>query len=617
MSADRLEELRSLILKPDQQRLEDLSDRVESPDKRTQDVAEVLPDSISDSFDRDPRLIGALRQPVNQCIAESVRDEPEGFAAALFPVMGPAIRRSITETLREWTQQFSQVIEHSVSPRGLRWRFEAWKAGVPFGRYVIQNTLVYRVEDVYLIHKASGLLIGHVTQNDSDQKDEDAVSAMFTAIQSFVNDSFARGTEERLTTAELGELTLWAVHGPNTTIVAVIRGLAPIELRTRLELAVEDIERRKREELPEYQGDRQSMRDVDPVLESCLIAAIRDGEAKKRPIAAYAVAAVIGIALVGWLVRSFWLDSQAQDVAALFAQTPGIVITEFVRDGNTIRVSGLRDRLAAEPAEVLAAAGWSGDLQANFRPFLSLDDDVVRARAVNSLEPPDGVGLAMTGGTLSITGSAPSDWIESVRAGWQRITGVDHIDLSALSVDPATLLGVIRNRLNPPASVELSIAGVSVVGSGEASQDWLDAAAAIELPAPIETLDTEAISVLEVAQIAELANRISDFVFQFEVESIAPSPGLQLAIAEAAALIQSYAALAERVGTSPGFYITGHSSEYGADDFNRTLELQRAETVANLLIATGVPADWLSTRGQLEAGVSGSRQPAVSLAIRE
>ena len=147
MNPNRLEELRDILLRPDQEKLDELRARIEEAERRTADVAEVLPDSVTTSFARDSRLISALRSPLRQCVSESVREDPEEYADALFPIMGPAIRRSVAEAFKAWVQQANQALEQSFSPRNLAWRFEAWRAGVPYGEYVLQKTLAFRVED--------------------------------------------------------------------------------------------------------------------------------------------------------------------------------------------------------------------------------------------------------------------------------------------------------------------------------------------------------------------------------------------------------------------------------------------------------------------------------------
>ncbi|MEZ5976076.1 MAG: hypothetical protein R3E96_14915 [Planctomycetota bacterium] len=36
------------------------------------------------------------------------------------------------------------ALENSFSPRGVRWRMEAWRTGRPFGEVVLLNSLEYR-----------------------------------------------------------------------------------------------------------------------------------------------------------------------------------------------------------------------------------------------------------------------------------------------------------------------------------------------------------------------------------------------------------------------------------------------------------------------------------------
>jgi OOP family OmpA-OmpF porin len=575
MGVSRIEQLRELILKPDKDRLESLGERIESIDRRAADIAEVLPESISESYAHDPRLIGALRRPLKQCISESVRDEPDEYAAALFPVMGPAIRRSITETLRTWTAQFSQVIEQSLSPRGIRWRFQAWRAGVPFGQYVIQQTLIYRVEDVYLIHSKSGLLIRHVTQNQAQDMDEDAVSAMFTAIQSFVNDSFARGNSERLTTAELDDLTLWAVHGPSTTIVAVIRGVAPIELRSRLETAIEGIERTNNRALENYAGDRESVHDVEPKLEACLLAATRtDSQESRRPTAAIAVAAAVVLLIVAWMAYGFWMNAKAAAVADALGTTPGIILTGIERDGSSLSASGLRDRLARDPSEIAAEAGWTGEFRARFRPFLSLDEQIVADRARTILAPPATVSLAITDGTLALAGSAAPAWIEQVNSNWTRITGIDRIDATQLAVDSD-----------------------------------------VPLPQSVESIDTAAVINAEDRELTELSQAVDASTFRFDQGGAELSAASLAEIDRVVPALLSYGEISTRLGRTPRLIITGHSDASGSESFNRALEINRAQSVETALVDAGIPDQWLIARGQLSSQSAGAREPSVTLML--
>jgi len=78
------------------------------------------------------------------------------------------------------TDTINRAIEHSFSPQGIRWRIESWRTGVPFAQIVMRHALVYRVEQVLLVHAETGLLLAHVP--DGALGDADLVSSMLTAI---------------------------------------------------------------------------------------------------------------------------------------------------------------------------------------------------------------------------------------------------------------------------------------------------------------------------------------------------------------------------------------------------------------------------------------------------
>ncbi len=625
MKPNKLDELREIILRPDDEKLETLRARVEQLDQRAADVAEVLPESVAASFERDSRLVGALRKPLRRCVSESVREDPEEYADALFPIMGPAIRRSVAEAFKAWIQQANQAIEQSLSPRGLSWRFQAWRAGIPFGQYVLQRTLLYRVEHVYLIHAASGLLINHVQQGDRFSKDDDAVSAMLTAIQEFVKDSFAADEPQRLRTAELGELTLWAVHGPTAVLVAVIRGVPPTTLRVDLEEALEQIETRHSEALAAFQGDRSGLEDLEPALRACLQVSLRDSKAtrpERRFSPAVAVLAVLAVLTVSWVGYGVWMQTRLTRVAEAFDAASGIVATRIDRAGRTLIVRGLRDPLAPTAEEIAIAAGWYGSVDAQLEPYVSLDPEFVLNRARATLQPPETVDLALSGGTLHLAGNAPASWITEVRGAAATFPGVDRLETSALipdsdsMPDSDSLLPQLRELLDPPGGVTLALDGRVLQITGETSKQWLDRSLA-RAPLPgVATIDYSALEIAERAALETITNEVNAFVISFEAGEVALDPGHGAVIAGLASKLDEFSALASTLELEPRLTVTGHSDESGTDEFNLSLERQRADAVATALRETGLETDWIGVRSQLEGGTPGPRIPQVSLQLQ-
>lgn len=431
-----LDQLKELLFGAEKQALDSISERVERREIRTADVADILPEAIHQSHQKDGELVESLTQPVGECVQQALRDEPETYADALYPVMGPAIRKSIMHALRNFSQQINEAVDNSVSPQGLKWRWQASRAGIPFGEYVLQKTMRYRVEQAYLISRENGLLVDHVHHESSKIKDSDAVSAMFTAIQDFVKESFSPDRTGRLESADMGEFTLWAVHGPHALLVCVIRGVPPKSLRADLSAILERIHFRYGDAIRDYKGDTSTIPDVEVELERCLQFEAREESDKVRkgppvPIVIFLLLLVAIAAFLG--VRSWMYSQQQEKFEAALNNTPGIYVTNIDRSGRNFAVRGLRDPLAMEVAEIAETVDIPAErLSASMQPFQSLQPEILAQRAAQMFDKPESVNLSVSGTMLVASGEAPAAWRQALQSRFSNLAGIDRLDISGL-----------------------------------------------------------------------------------------------------------------------------------------------------------------------------------------
>ena len=175
--------------------------------------------------------------------------------------MGPAIRKAVASAIHGMIQSFDKTLEHSLSLRGLKWRFEALRTKKPFGEIVLLHTLLYQVEQIFLIHRKSSLVIQHVTSKDVKIQDPDLVAGMLSAIRDFVQDSFKLEKEECLDTLRLGsDRTIWIEQGDQALLAAVIRGNPPSDLRSTLRETLDSIHLGHGEALEAFDGDTTLLR---------------------------------------------------------------------------------------------------------------------------------------------------------------------------------------------------------------------------------------------------------------------------------------------------------------------------------------------------------------------
>lgn len=432
---DDLSTLRHLLLRPEQRRIEALGERLDNPELHAHDVSRVLPDALRLSAKDNATLRDALAPTVETIIHTSVRRDSRHFADALFPVIGPAIRKAIAEALRQMLQNLSEVLEHSFSRRGLTWRFEAWRTGRPFAEVVLLHSLEFRVEQVFLIHRESGVLLQHLSTGNVAFEDADLVSAMLTAIQDFAHDSFAIAGDQALDSIQMGDLTLWVEQGPEAIIAGAIRGNAPEELRGAFHETLESIHQRQAEALRDFDGD-PALFETDAVqqtLQQCLQARYRKDVSRISPL----LLILLLLLLTG---GGYWIYTELREQQAFDAylqilnRAPGIVVTNAVAVNGGYRVQGLRDPLAAEPLSLLGEKDPLDPqrLDLHFEPYQALAPSFVLIRSRRLLQPPETVNLDLHDEVLHLTGHAPLAWISEARRLALALPGVAAVDTSAL-----------------------------------------------------------------------------------------------------------------------------------------------------------------------------------------
>jgi OOP family OmpA-OmpF porin len=432
---DSFDELRTLLVGPEQRELRDLREYIHDPTAQTREVSRVLPDAIALRAD-DVQLTRALGPTVEEAITSSVRRDPRPLADALFPVIGPAIRKAIAHTLAGMVESLNRTVEHSFSWRAIQWRWTAFRTGKPFAEIVLLNTLQYRVEQVFLIHSETGLLLQHLSLDPRASRDADQVSAMLTAIRDFARDSFRIAGGESLEGLRIGDLTVIVEQGPYAILAGVIRGTAPHTVRVLFQDALESVHRQLSPELKAFRGDAAPFERAHPILEGCLVSQLRPREKKSSYRRWIVVGALLLLALAAWLFLGWRERQRWSTYLEALRREPGIVVVSSGRRDGRFFVDGLRDPLSRDPAQLLAGTGVSADsIAAQWQPYQALAPDFVAARARDLLQPPAGVTLQFQNGVLTANGSASDRWIVESERLAPAIAGVRRFQYAGLEPD--------------------------------------------------------------------------------------------------------------------------------------------------------------------------------------
>lgn len=139
------------------------------------------------------------------------------------------------ERLKKWSRGFHQ------------WLRPSFRLTFREKRLIGQLTKApYRVEQVLLIERISGILLGHLEADENLRAEaahkSDMVAAMLSAIMTFVAVSFATEGHvmERMHVG--GELEVWIETGEHVVLATVVRGAPPQWLGPRLKAVLAEIE---------------------------------------------------------------------------------------------------------------------------------------------------------------------------------------------------------------------------------------------------------------------------------------------------------------------------------------------------------------------------------------
>ena len=598
--------LKALLVGPEQSSIRELEKESQDPERQRRRIADALPDSLNEAYRDSPReLTRSLEMPVSECIEGSVKRNPAFFADILYPVMGPAIRRSIAQTMRELVQHINQTLEHSLTIKGLKWRAEAARSGIPFAEIVLRHTLRYRVEEAFLIQSGSGLLIQHVRQQQTHTTDADAVSAMLTAIRDFAHHTLDTADEDaRLETVDVGDHTRWLIHGPRAYLACAIRGVPPVGLRDELAGVVEEIHRRHAGLLQDFDGDPASATALIPLMEPCLQmeTATPKGKRFPWPVLLLALAAAGILAWWGhtaWRAHALASEYRAKQMAAVTAlsNASGIVLTDWRIDGERLQIQGLHDPLTPSPEGILAASGLSAaEVRQSFRPFQSSEPTAARARAEQRLAPPPSIRLTLDErGVLRAQGSADPEWVARAALLATTIPGVNAYDDSGLRNQDGRIRKQLSELLMPPpqASIEVSDGAASI--KGEAPLSWIESLPPVRPQiAGLTGLVYEQLKPLEMQRLTALINMIESTRVAFASGTAELGSAQLTQLDSLAALIGEAHQYAQDMHLALELQIIGRTDGTGSAEQNLYLARERAARVAQRLAQYDTPLPGIS-----------------------
>ncbi len=278
-----LEELRAILAAPDRQRMAELATRITELEHRTGDPA---------------ALIALIAPLMSDIIRRTIQSSRDAMIEALYPIIGQLIGRAVAEAIRDLVRVIDARMRTSFDLKMAWQRLRGRMAGIPPEMLVLREALPFRVTEVFLVHRQSGLLLLHLSGETRADDQADLISGMLTAIRDFAQDAFGRGQDGQLDEIQYGDRRILLEATSSVYLAVVVEGIEPPGFRTALRDRVLAIAHRHADALAHFDGDATRLADAELPLNELLLLSSDQAAAKKQALSAGQQRILLGLAML-------------------------------------------------------------------------------------------------------------------------------------------------------------------------------------------------------------------------------------------------------------------------------------------------------------------------------
>jgi len=424
---NQLDELRQIIFGLTKPELETLQAWLKDEREFICDIQEALPDVITNLIEIGEIGSDEVIPFVEEALEKSILQKPHRLADILFPIMMPAIRKAIAESIKEMLDSLNGTLEKGFSPKRIGWRIKAIFGAESYAEIVLANAYIFQVKQVFLIHKETGLLLHEVKSGTTITKDGDMVSGMLTALRDFVKDSLNVEGDRNLDTISLSGYNIWLENSPYAIIAGVVAGTPPNNLRENFKESIEKVHLDFQYNLKEFEGDVEPFKKTEPYLVSCLQEQKKPVK-KKPPYIIY----FILILLFGFIAYISYIRIEKQlrwnKYIQRISAEPGIIVNDEGYKRGSFYVEGIKDPLANDPVSMLKTFDFADTLVNSYWVlFFSLEQEFILQRTRDIIEPPESVEFNYRNDTLIINDHELSFSLDKATIQTLNQMGIKHI----------------------------------------------------------------------------------------------------------------------------------------------------------------------------------------------
>lgn len=222
--------LKELLFDNENRALSDLNRRMDivferagTNERFTKSVAEVLDDALRKAeIDRHMEVSQAIAPLIVKTIKTEIRSSQDELAEALYPALGRMVRSYVASAIKDLMDEINRRFESN--PFMLRIR--SVLTGRPVADLAFAEGQRLKVEELYLIRRGSGELVGHWPEGPGISAKDQRVSGILAAINDVSNEAF-KAEQASLRRVDLGASFVFLRASPSYLLAAKCTGAVP------------------------------------------------------------------------------------------------------------------------------------------------------------------------------------------------------------------------------------------------------------------------------------------------------------------------------------------------------------------------------------------------------
>ncbi len=201
---------------------------IEQREKLSQKVDPLIDLKLQEYTNDIPKKLGPM---ITESLKNEILKSKNQVVDALYPIIGKMIKKYIQQEFKILSDKINHQLKKRFSIASFLRLFKSKFMGVDEESLMLQELAKTAIQEIFIIEKKSGLLKANFSKTTTI--DKEVISAMLTAIKSFVEEAFITG-EEHLEAIEYGLYNIHIQNFESYYIAVVIHGVYDTIYKSKL-----------------------------------------------------------------------------------------------------------------------------------------------------------------------------------------------------------------------------------------------------------------------------------------------------------------------------------------------------------------------------------------------